>query len=202
MPVGTRIAAAALAAMLASFADAAARPDAAAGSKAFTVDDLVRLKRLTDPQASPDGRYVAFVLRETDMEANRGRTDVWLLDLTQKSATPRRLTQNDANDSSPRWAPDSRTIYFLSTRSGQSQVWRLSLAGGEASRVTDYPLDVGTLKLSPAGDRIAITMDVLPDCGDLRCTQDKLAARGKNKATGRVYDRSFIRHWDAWSNGT
>ena len=170
--------------------------------KALTADDLVRIKRLSDPQVSPDGHYVAFVLRETDMEANRGRTDVWLLDLTQKEAAPRRLTQNDANDSSPRWAPDSRTIYFLSTRSGQSQVWRLSLTGGEAARVTDYPLDVGSLKVSPNGDRIAVSMDVLPDCADLRCTQDKLAARDKKAATGRVYDRLFIRHWDTWSNGT
>src|ERR1700760_1428961 len=84
----------------------------------LTIDDVVRLKRLTDPQVSPDGHYVAYVLRETDMEANRGRTDIWLLDLAQKNATPLRLTQNDANDSSPRWANDSRTIYFLSTRSG------------------------------------------------------------------------------------
>ena len=133
MPVGTRVAAAALAAMLASFACAAARPDAATGSKAFTVDDLVRLRRLTDPQASPDGHYVAFVLRETDMDANRGHTDIWLLDLAQKHLAPRRLTTSPANDTSPRWAPDSRTIYFLSGRSGHSQVWRLSLAGGEAA---------------------------------------------------------------------
>jgi hypothetical protein len=63
--------------------------------RALTVDDLVRIKRVSDPQVSPDGRYVAFVMRETDMEANRGRTDVWLLDLTQKNATPLRLTQND-----------------------------------------------------------------------------------------------------------
>lgn len=117
---------------------------AAPASAPLTADDLVRLERVTDPQVAPDGRSVAFVIRETDMEANRGRTDIWLLDLTQKNATPRRLTQNDANDSSPRWAPDSRAIYFLSTRSGQSQVWRLPLTGGEASRVTDYPLDVGS----------------------------------------------------------
>jgi len=171
-------------------------------TKPLTADDLVRVKRLSDPQVSPDGHYVAFVLRETDIEANRGRTDVWLLDLTQKDATPRRLTQNDADDSSPRWGPDSRTIYFLSKRSGQSQVWRLSLAGGEATRVTEYPLDVGALKVSPQGDRIALSMEVLPECADLRCTQDKLAARAKNKATGRVYDRLFIRHWDTWSEGT
>src|SRR5882757_10343901 len=180
-------------------ASAQAKP---AQLRALTADDLVRIKRVSGPQVSPDGHYVAFVLRETDMEANRGRTDVWLLDLTQKDAAPRRLTQNDANDSSPRWAPDSRTIYFLSTRSGESQVWRLSLAGGEASRVTDYPLDIGSLKVSPNGDRIAVSMEVLPDCADLRCTKDALTARAKNKATGRVYDRLFIRHWDTWSNGT
>ena len=170
--------------------------------KPFTADDLVRLKRVTDPQVSPDRRYVAFVLRETDMEANRGRTDIWLLDLADKTPTPRRLTQNEAQDTSPRWASDSRTLYFLSTRSGQSQVWRLTLMGGEAARVTDYPLAIGSLKVSPTGERIAITMDVLPDCTDLRCTKDKLAAREKNKATGRVYDKLFIRHWDAWSDGT
>jgi dipeptidyl aminopeptidase/acylaminoacyl peptidase len=170
--------------------------------KAFTADDLVRLKRVTDPQVSPDGHYVAYVVRETDVEANRGRTDVWLLDLTQKGATPLRLTQNDAEDSNPRWAPDSRTLYFLSTRSGQSQVWRLSLSGGEAARVTDYPLAVGALKVSPIGDRIAVAMEVFPDCADLRCTKDRLAGRDKNKATGRTYDRVFVRHWDTWSEGT
>ena len=107
-----------------------AAPANPAEMKALTAEDLVRLKRMSDPQVSPDGRYVAYVVRETDVEANRGRTDVWLLDLTDKSAAPRRLTQNDANDSSPRWDPDSRTLYFLSTRSGLSQVWRLTLAGG------------------------------------------------------------------------
>jgi dipeptidyl aminopeptidase/acylaminoacyl peptidase len=81
-------------------------------------------------------------------------------------------------------------------------VWRLSLAGGEASRVTDYPLDIGSLKVSPDGNRIAFSMEVLPECGDLRCTHDKLAAREKNKATGRVYDRLFIRQWDTWYDGS
>jgi dipeptidyl aminopeptidase/acylaminoacyl peptidase len=171
-------------------------------SKRFTVDDLVRLKRVSDPQVSPDGRYVAFVLRETDIEANRGRTDIWLLDLTHKAAGPRRLTQNDANDWSPRWAPDGRAIYFLSSRSGTAQVWRLSLEGGDAARVTDYPRDIGALKVSPSGDRIAITMDVFPECAELRCTQDKLDAKEKDKATGRVYGKVFIRHWDTWNNGT
>lgn len=61
-------------------APAAATPAAVTAAKsAFTAEDLVRLRRLSDPQVSPDGRWAAFTLRETDMEANRGRTDVWLL---------------------------------------------------------------------------------------------------------------------------
>jgi dipeptidyl aminopeptidase/acylaminoacyl peptidase len=168
----------------------------------FTVEDLVRLKRLSDPQVSPDGRYVAYVVRETDMEANKGRTDLWLLDLAQKDAQPLRLTTDPATDSSPRWAPDSRTLYFISTRGGSAQVWRIRTDGGEATRVTNYPLDVGSLKVSPRGDVLAVSMDVLPECGDLRCTKDKLDARAKDKATGRIYDKLFIRHWDTWSDGT
>ena len=182
---------------------AAQSPAAAQGSgQPFTVEDLVRLKRLSDPEVSPDGRYVAYVLRETDMEANKGRSNLWLLDLTQKNAQPLRLTNNPANDTSPRWAPDSRTLYFLSSRGGSSQVWRIHTDGGEAIRVTNYPLDVGALKISPRGDAIAVGMDVLPDCNDLRCTKDKLDARAKDKATGRLYDKLFIRHWDTWSDGT
>ena len=62
-----------------------------------------------------------------------------------------------ANDASPRWSPDGQALYFLSTRSGSSQVWRLALAGGEPTQVTDYPLDVGSFKVSPAGDRLALS---------------------------------------------
>src|SRR4051812_42715929 len=73
-------------------------------AKPFTPDDLVRLKRLSDPQVSPDGRYVTYTLTETDLEADKRRTDLWLLDLNAKDTTPRRLTQNPANDSTPRWS--------------------------------------------------------------------------------------------------
>jgi len=174
---------------------------AAAGAP-FTVEDLVTLKRVSDPQLSPDGRRVAYVERETDMEANKGRTSLWLLDLTRTGAAPLRLTDGKGNDSSPRWASDSRTLYFLSERSGGSQVWRLSLDSGEARRVTDYPLEVGSFKLSPRGGALALSMAVFPDCPDLACTRSRLDAKEKDKASGRIYDRMFVRHWDSWSDGT
>ena len=189
----------ALACLLGLFAAGAA---IAQSAEPFTIRDLVGLRRLSDPQTAPDGRRVAYVVRETDLEANQGRTDLWLIDLAAPAAQPRRLTQHAANDSSPRWSPDGATLYFLSTRSGSSQVWRLALAGGEPTQLTDYPLDVGAFRVSPTGDRLALSMEVLPDCADLACTRSKLDEKAKSKAAGRRYDRMFVRHWDTWSNGT
>src|SRR5689334_8356464 len=111
-----------LAVLFASAAAQAAAPDSA--RTAFTADDLVRMERVSDPQVSPAGREVVYVQRSTDMEANRGRTDLWLVPLADAGA-PRRLTTHAANDSSPRWLPGGRELLFLSDRSGSSQVWRL-----------------------------------------------------------------------------
>jgi dipeptidyl aminopeptidase/acylaminoacyl peptidase len=179
-----------------------ALPVLAAAAAPFTIDDLVRLKRLSDPQVSPDGTQLVYVQRETDMDADKGRTSLWLLELAGK-APPRRLTaEPKGNDSSPRWGTDSHTLYFLSTRGGSSQVWRLTLPAATAQQVTDYPLDVGALKVSPHGDRLALSMEVFPDCATVACTKERLDAREKDKSKGRLYERMFVRHWDTWSNGT
>jgi dipeptidyl aminopeptidase/acylaminoacyl peptidase len=178
----------------------------AASPKGFTADDLVRLARVSDPQVSPDGRRVAYTLRETDLEADRGRTDLWVLELAARprdgvSSPPRRLTQHPASDSAPRWAPDGLGLYFLSSRGGSSQVWYLALSGGEPQQVTTLPLDVGSFEVSPRGDRLAVSMEVFADCADLKCTVDRQAALGKQKASGKVYDQLFVRHWDTWKDG-
>jgi dipeptidyl aminopeptidase/acylaminoacyl peptidase len=178
----------------------------AATAKGLTADDLMRLARVSDPQVSPDGRRVAYTLRETDLEANRGRTDLWVLELGKRprdgaSSPPRRLTQHPASDSAPRWAPDGLGLYFLSSRGGSSQVWYLALSGGEPQQVTTLPLDVGSFEVSPRGDRLAVSMEVFADCADLKCTVDRQAALGKQKASGKVYDQLFVRHWDTWKDG-
>ncbi len=152
----------------------------------FTVEDLVRLKRVTEPQVSPDGRWLAFVERETDMDANAGRTGLWLIELGRAGATPQRLT-SPASDTHPRWAPDSRTLYFLSARSGSSQVWRLVLPSLEAQPVTQWPLEVTSLKVSPRGDRIAVSMEVFPECDSLGCSAARLSAAAHAKESGRQH---------------
>jgi dipeptidyl aminopeptidase/acylaminoacyl peptidase len=169
----------------------------------FTVQDLVAMQRISEPQASPRGDQVAFVLRTTDLAANKGRTDLWKVNLDGTGLT--RLTSHEANETNPRWSPDGGYIYFLSTRSGSSQVWRLRSGGPrpdpEPEQVTALPLDVGSFALSPDGRHLAVAVEIFPDCPDLACTQARLDEREKAKAKGQLYDQLFVRHWDAWSDG-
>ena len=176
--------------------------EAAEASSALTPTDLNLLARVSDPQVSPNGRYVVYVQRETDLEANRGRNDLWLVDLEAAASKPRRLTQNSANDTHPRWAADGNSIYFLSSRAGSMQIWRLPMAGGEAVQITDYPLEIGSFRFSPDGERIALTMDVFSDCADLKCTRERLDAAAATKVSARSYDGLFVRHWDTWRDHT
>jgi dipeptidyl aminopeptidase/acylaminoacyl peptidase len=175
---------------------------AADNPRAFTPTDLNSLARPSDPQVSPNGRYVVYVQRETDFEANRGRNDLWLVDLDASPVRPRRLTQHSASDTHPRWSVDGTSIYFLSARAGSMQVWRLPMSGGEAVQITDYPLDISAFRISSGGGRIALGMDVFPDCADLKCTRDRLDANARSKVSARTFEELFVRHWDTWRDHT
>ena len=166
----------------------------------FTADHLVRLDRVGTPVLSPDGSMLVYSLRKTDMDANKGRYDLWLTAVGD-GQTPQlttQLTTHEANDTSPAWSRDGKQVYFLSSRSGSSQVWRISLHGGEAMQVTDLPLDVGTFKVPANGDRLVLSLNVYPDCEDLACTGARDDAAEEGVTTGLVYDQLFMRHWDHW----
>ena len=167
-----------------------------APSHPLTVHDMLAMDRISDSQVSPDGKWIAFSVRETDLAANRGRTDIWLVGTDGKGL--HRLTNHPASDFNGRWTPCSQWIFFLSTRSGSSQIWRIKVDGGEAEQWTHFPLDVGSLIVAKA--KLAFTMDVFPGMTPV-ATAAKLEETGKAKATGRLYDKLFVRHWDTWSDG-
>jgi dipeptidyl aminopeptidase/acylaminoacyl peptidase len=164
----------------------------------YTVDDQVRMARVTDPQLSPDGRLVAFQLRSTDYDNNRGTYDLWLA--ATDGSNVRQLTQHQASDTNPRWAPDGRSLFFLSTRSGSSQVHRIPLDGGEPQQVTSLPLDVSNLAVGPDGETLVFSLEVFPGT-TYRETASKLEELSRSKVSGRVYDQLLYRHWDSWSDG-
>jgi dipeptidyl aminopeptidase/acylaminoacyl peptidase len=172
--------------------------EAWAETHAFSVMDMMAMQRISDPNVSPDGRRIVFVQSQVDLEANKSRTDLWLIDVDGQNL--RRLTTNIANDFNPRWSPDGQHIWFLSTRSGSSQVWRLTLDGGEPQQMTDLPLDLSGLSISPDGRYLAFTAEVFPD-SSMAATKRMLDAEEARKSSGRIYDRLFIRHWDTWEDG-
>jgi len=165
----------------------------------FSVHNMLAMDRLSDPQVSPNGKSIVFVRGQTDLEANKRRTDLWLVGADGTGL--RRLTSHQAADSNPRWPQDGRSIWFISSRSDSSQVWRIRIDGGEAEQVTDEPLDIGNLVVSRGGKHIAFTMEVFPDGSTPSQTKDRLDEVEKAKATGRVYERIFVRHWDTWKDG-
>ncbi len=172
---------------------------APASPRPYTVQDQVTMRRLSEPRVSPDGQRIAFVLRTTDMEANKGRTDLWLVNADGSGA--RQLTSHPDSDNQPVWAPDGRSLFFLSSRGGSSQVWRLPIDGGEPQQVTKLPLDVNAFALSRDGAKLAVALEVFPDCATLECNTQREEAKAKNKSSGRVYDKLFVRHWDTWKDG-
>jgi dipeptidyl aminopeptidase/acylaminoacyl peptidase len=172
-------------------------PVAAQDTHPFSVHDMVAMQRISDPRVSPDGRQVAFTVRNTDLDANKGRTDVWVAALDGSGA--RQLTTDAANDSSARWL-DASTLVFLSTRGGSSQVWKLSLAGGEAAQLSDFPLDVENLDVI-SGGRLLLGFDVWPAARSLAESAELDATRAEAPSSALVYDTLLFRHWDSWEDG-
>jgi dipeptidyl aminopeptidase/acylaminoacyl peptidase len=175
----------------------------------FTIRDLVRLERISDVAVSPDGKHAVFTQRSTDMEANKGRTGIWLIDTQKRGAVPLRLTDGANNAGSAEWSRDGKFIYYLSNRSGSNQVWRIvSAATGphkdqpvaDSTQVTNLPLDIGSFHVAPRGDRILVSMEVFLDCGDLNCSKQRQDTVAHSPATGVLHRDLFIRHWDSWED--
>ncbi len=169
-------------------------------SQPFDVRDLLSLKRIIDLEASPDGRAVVYTVQSADVESNEMQTSVWLLDPASPNTTPRQLA-GGPQDHAASWSADGRYVYFLSTRSGLAQVWRISATGKDAAQVTSLPLDVGSFRVSPRADRIFVSMRVFRHCLDLGCTKQNLFKAAQSPGSGIIRKQLFVRHWNDWQDG-
>ncbi len=165
----------------------------------FSVLDMLAMDRLSQPRLSPDETLIAYTLRQTDMAANKSRRSIWIVDT--EGGEPRKLTTHPKGGADPRWSPDGKHLYFVSSRSGSSQVWRAPSSGGEAEQITDFPVGVSGLVLSRDGTRLAVAAELFPDCQNLACTAARLEEKKASGVTGELYERVFVRHWDAWRDG-
>ncbi len=132
---------------------AIARPSAQSSSP--TIDDLLNLKRVGSPSISPDGRSVAYTLRETNWDDNEFETEIWI---ASAGGEPRQLTSARKSSSQPAWSPDGKWLAFISDRDGKRQLYRIAVDGGEAERLTNGDDGVNAFAWAPDSERIAFTM--------------------------------------------
>src|SRR6266849_3045035 len=171
-------------------------------------DDMIKLHRIAEPKVSPNGKWVAYTVTTPDMETNRGVSNIWVVATTGGAAM--QLTQS-GHDSSPVWSPDGKTLAFLSSRSGDSQVYLLSMEGGESHPLTKLSTGADLVKWSPDGKTILFTSPVYPDCvtrsagppnNDDACNQKKNEEKEKNKVKAHVAEGLLYRHWTHWNEGS
>ena len=165
---------------------------------AITFADMIQMHRVGEAQVSPDGKWVAYTVSTPDLDANRGASNIWIVPTAGGSS--QQLTQS-GHDSSPVWSPDGKTIAFLSSRSGDSQVYLLSMDGGEAKPLTHLSTGADIVKWSPDGKTIAFTSGVYPDCKDDACNSARDAEKDKDKVKAHVAEHLLYRHWTHWNEG-
>lgn len=173
---------------------------AGAAGKALTFDDFISLGRVSDPQVSPDGKSVVFVVEYQDTEANKGNKDIYMVPIEGGEA--RQLTQNPGTDAAPRFSPDGRWIAFHSSRDGKTQIYVLPTGGGEAKQVTSLSTGASGPQWLPDSRHIVFTSSVYPECKDDACNAARIEEMENSGVEARVIDHLFYRHWDEWLDAT
>ncbi len=156
----------------------------------------MELQRISDPQLSPDGTAVAFVVQTVDLSANTKPRQIYTVPVS--GGSPQRITWAGSNNSRPRWSPDSRQMAFVSDRGGSSQLWVMDKDGASPRQVTDIATEADGVLWSPAGDYLLFTSEVFPDCDGEACNARRLEAAKESKLKARIYDSLLYRHWDHW----
>jgi dipeptidyl aminopeptidase/acylaminoacyl peptidase len=167
---------------------------ARAQRRPMTFDDLISIKTVSDPQLSPDGRWVAYSVAVASLQENRNMSRVWLADLA--SGQTKEVTHGPGSDFSPRWSPDGTALAFISTRQDGPQVWVLPITGGEARKITGLPEGAGEIYWLPDGSGLVVVSDIKwPE------PQEIDRRNGDYPTEARIWTGLLWRHWNDWRAG-
>ncbi|HXM65707.1 MAG TPA: hypothetical protein VN911_03170, partial [Candidatus Acidoferrum sp.] len=182
----------------------------------FTFEDMMKLKRVSEPEVSPDGKWVIFSVVDVNLEANSKTPHIWIVPTAgggadASSAQAERILIADQDGDRPRWSPDGKRFAFISTKEGGSQVWIAQLDGATGAvtgthKLTSIATEASGELWSPDGKNILFTSDVYPECDgppaeEAACNAKKLEEHEKSKVKAMIFDRLLYRHWNAYKEG-
>jgi dipeptidyl aminopeptidase/acylaminoacyl peptidase len=164
----------------------------AQAARQFTVEELLKVRRVGDPQLSPDGRRVAFTIGDVNWDANKVITQIYVMAIDGGSM--KQLTNGASSATAPRWSPDGKKIAYVNG----GQIWQMESDGDNKDQITKISTSATAPVWSPDGKWLAFTSDVYADCNDDECNKRKDEAAEKSKVKAHITTRLLFRHWDEW----
>ena len=161
-------------------------------SRRFTVEDLLKVRRVGDPRVSPDGKQIAFTIGDVNWDANKVVTQIYVMNVDGSSM--KQLTNGASSASAPRWSPDSKRIAYVTG----GQIWTMEKDGDHKDQITKISTNAAAPVWSPDGKWLAFNSDVYPDCSDDDCNKKKDEAADNSKVKAHITTRLLFRHWDEW----
>jgi len=165
---------------------------AGAQSGHYSVEDLLKIRRVGDPQVSADGKRVAFTIGDVNFDANRTVTQIYIM--SSAGGDVKQLTSGAGSSSSPRWSPDGKKLAYVNG----DQLWVMEPDGSNKEQITKISTGAGGPVWSPDGHWLAFVSDVYPECTTDDCNRAKDEAAAKSKVKAHVTDRLLFRHWVEW----